>query len=71
MRYMLFELKRDGAIPLKTPDVYTSHETMEQAMNEVYNKRDLLICKDIAIIPVITVYWDGTTSSLPHKPENK
>ena len=65
----LKEIKPDGYYRktiyrdvLQKLDVYgveKEHPTMESAIAEIHNKKDLLKHLQLTIIPVLTITWDG------------
>lgn len=50
---------RDVLQKLDVSGVEEEHSTMESAVTEIHNKKDLLKQLKLTIIPIICVSWDG------------
>lgn len=50
---------RDVLEKLDIFGVEEEHLTMESAITEIHNKKDLLKHLQLTIIPVLTISWDG------------
>jgi len=53
---------RDVLQKLDVTGVEAEHTTMESAVAEINNKKDLLKHMNLTIIPVLSISWDGEVS---------
>ena len=53
---------RDVLQKLDVSGVEEEHSTMESAIAEIHNKKDLLKHLQLTIIPVLSISWDGEVS---------
>ena len=62
IEYIAYEtrtIKREVLEELNIDNVNESHDTMESATAEIYNKADKLKHLSLTILPIYHIFWDG------------
>ena len=61
--YYIKTYRRDTLQLLDVPGVYSYHNTFEEAMKEISDNSKKLESKQITILPIIDIGWDGEMPS--------